>query len=162
MTPGTPISGDLVLLGGGHAQVAVLKHFAMHPLPGLRLTLCLPRSQHTLFGHVAGIHRRHLVGAGYPYRSCPPCRMVKARSIHAEATAIDADGKRILFADRHPSVLTCCRSILVASRTFGAIEGAAENAVPVKPISRFGHRLDDLIRWLSLSYCHNWRRGRRM
>ena len=39
MQTNAPVSGELVLLGGGHAQVAVLKSFAMRPLPGLRLTI---------------------------------------------------------------------------------------------------------------------------
>ena len=145
MTPGTPISGDLVLLGGGHAQVAVLKQFAMRPLPGLRLTLVC-RDVNTPYSgmlpaFVEGIWSEQDIHIDLVRLAA----MAKARFIHAEATAIDADGRRILFADRPPISFDMLSINIGGQPDLGAIEGAAEHAIPVKPISRFRHRLDDLI-----------------
>lgn len=57
---------DLVLVGGGHAHVTVLKRFAMKPLPGVRVTL-VTSTLHTPYR--CGGHRASLACGQQHFRS---------------------------------------------------------------------------------------------
>jgi selenide,water dikinase len=140
-----PFVKDLVLLGGGHAHVSVLKKFAMQPQPGVRLTL-ITRDIHTPYsgmlpGYIAGF---------YDYDDChidlgPLARFAGARLVHAEADSLDIDNRLVLLPDR-PAIHYDLLSINTGSRPgMAGIEGAAEHVLAVKPIDRFLEKWQVLI-----------------
>ena len=140
----TPIVKDLVLVGGGHAHLAVLKRFAMQPLPGLRLTL-ITRDLHTPYsgmlpGYVAG---------HYAYDDCHIdlarlARLANCRVYHAAVEGLQLAEQRVDVVGR-PSVYFDLLSINTGSTpAISAISGADRYAIIAKPIDRF------LLQWEQL------------
>lgn len=141
----SPVVKDLVLVGGGHAHVTVLKKLGMKPVPGLRVTL-ITRDIHTPYsgmlpGYVAGL---------YDYDDChidlgPLARFAGARLYHAEVTGLDPDSK-IITAEGRPEIAYDLLSINTGSRPNSInIPGVDEFALAAKPIDVFLNKWDLLI-----------------
>jgi selenide, water dikinase len=136
---------DIVLVGGGHAHVHVLRAFAMRPEPGVRLTL-IARELETPYsamlpGVVAGLYTpeqghidlmRLAVATG-------------ARLLHAEAVGLDRVHKRVLLADRPPMAYDVVSIDVGITPALAPIAGAAEHGIAVKPIGRFIGKFDALL-----------------
>ena len=140
----TPVVKDLVLVGGGHAHVAVLRRFGMRPVPGVRLTL-ITRDVHTPY---SGMLPGYIAGH-YDYDDChvdlgPLARFAGARLYHAEVEALDLDNKQVMASGR-PAVNFDLLSINTGStpRTLES-RGVLEYAMPVKPIDSW------LAQWQAL------------
>jgi selenide,water dikinase len=136
-TIATPVVKDLVLIGGGHAHVSVLRRFGMKPLPGLRLTL-ITRDIHTPY---SGMLPGYIAGH-YGYDDChidlgPLATFAGARLFHGEVEGLDLEERRVQVSGR-PPVAFDLLSINTGSRPQTLnIPGAAEHALAVKPIDAF-------------------------
>ncbi len=143
----TPIVSDLVLLGGGHANIQVLKMLAMNPIGGLRITLISDQTHSPYSGMVPG----YLAGY-YSYEECHfdlrrICEELGQRFIKAKIIGIDPQRKKIQLENR-AEVSYDCASINVGIEPESLENSSVDAAlklIPLKPISKFIAHWDQLI-----------------
>ena len=140
-----PIVKDLVLIGCGHSHVAVLRRFGMKPLPGVRLTL-ITREAHTPYsGMLPGFIAGHYGFDEVHIDAGPLARFAGARLYQDEATGLDLDARRTFCRNRPPVPFDLLSIDIGSTPNTGLVPGAAEGALPVKPIDRFIARWDRLV-----------------
>lgn len=136
-TNSVPVIKDLVLIGGGHSHLSVLKYFAMHPVLGLRLTL-ITRDLHTPYsGMLPGYIAGHYTYDEAHIDLRPLAQFAQARIYHAEVEDINLDNNLIHCQDR-PPIAYDFASINIGSKPGTLhVPGADKYTLPVKPIDQF-------------------------
>ena len=103
-----PIRHDLVLVGGGHTHIQVLKRWAMAPVPGARLTLVVDRPIAVYSGMVPGFVAGQYSRDALEIDVRPLALRAGARCIVAPATGVDpARGASSWTAGRRSPTTPC-------------------------------------------------------
>ena len=149
-----PLARDIVLIGGGHSHVGVLKRLGMAPEPGVRLTL-ICTDVHTPYsgmlpGYVSGHYR-------YDDAHIDLSRLAvfaRARLLCDVVIGIDRANARVICRNRPPVPYDRLSINIGSTPQLDGVPGAAAFATPVKPITRFN------TRWLELlAKVQQWEHG---
>lgn len=141
----TLVIKDLVLIGGGHSHVAVLKKFGMNPVPGLQITL-ITRDVHTPY---SGMLPGYIAGH-YSYDEShidlrPLARFAGARLIHASATFLELENKQVICGARPPINYDVLSINTGSTPSHIDVPGSKQHALAVKPINQFLDGWDALM-----------------
>jgi selenide,water dikinase len=136
----------LLLIGGGHSHVEVLRRFAQRPEPGTAVTLVSPHPFALYSGMLPGLIAGH-------YR-LEECRIdlvalagaARARFVHTLVNGLHLDA-RLAFCLSGETLPYDLASIDIGSRPdMLDVPGATEYALAVKPAEHFVERWSELVR----------------
>lgn len=130
----------LVLVGGGHAHVVVLRELAMTPEPGLEVVLVAKELDAPYSGMLPGYVAGH-----YDLDACQIdlvrlAHFAGARLIHGTADGIDTTLKHVHILGRPPISYNLLSIDTGITPAFGEIAGAEAHGIAVKPVSTFAPR----------------------
>jgi selenide,water dikinase len=133
---------DLVLVGGGHAHVQVIRRFAMEPAPEVRLSVVLDRPEAVYSGMVPGFVAGDYAAEDLAIDVLPLARRAGARVVLAAATGVDPKTRTIALEGRPPLAFDVA-SLDVGSSVRGLeLPGVRDFALATRPINGFVDRLD--------------------
>jgi selenide,water dikinase len=136
---------DLVLIGGGHTHVEVLRRWITDPTPRTRLTLVLDRARAVYSGMVPGFAAGDYAVRELEIDAARLGRRAGAHVVIAPATAIDPVARRI-DVDGHAPIAYDVASVDVGSTVRGLdLPGVRAHALATRPIREYVDRLDATI-----------------
>ncbi len=138
----SPITQDLLLIGGGHSHAIALRMWGMRPLPGVRVTLLTDGSDTPysgmLPGHVAGFYRRE--DCHINLRSL--CQFAGAQLLIDRAIGLDLVNHRVLCAQRPPITFDVLSIDIGSTPQIPRL--ASGSGVAAKPVPQFLRWWDEL------------------
>ncbi len=124
----------LLLIGGGHAHIEVLRQFAKAPEPGVEIVLVSPESSLLYSGMLPGIVAGHY-STGEAQIALPPlAARASARFVRDSVVALDLDARAATCAGGATESFDLL-SLDVGAAPDRALTGDADHVRPVRPLS---------------------------
>ena len=134
----------IVLVGGGHSHVGVLRSFGLRPLANVRLTLISTDTHAPYSGMLPGYVAGHYSHSDVHIDLQRLAKFAGAALCHDEVIGIDRQAQTVLCRNAAPIRYDYLSLNIGATPQVARVPGALEHSVPVKPIVRFNQR------WLAL------------
>ncbi len=139
----------LILVGGGHSHVTVIKRFAMQPVPGLKVTLVTPSLKTPYSGMLPGCVAGHYSVDEIYIDLAKLCFKANVDWILTEASGLDPE-RQLLKLSGRPDLQYDYLSLDVGiTPDLGDLKVGANQVTPVKPIASFLGRLTQLQQQLT-------------
>jgi NADH dehydrogenase FAD-containing subunit len=135
----------LVLLGGGHAHVHVLREMANQPLAGAEVLLVTPFLRQFYSGMLPGLVAGHYTADDCAIPLAPLAQAAGVPLVAQRAVGIDAAARRLQLADGRTvdyDVLSVDTGAVIHR---DVLPGAREHGLFVRPIEHFVSLLDGLF-----------------
>jgi selenide,water dikinase len=130
------IAKELLLIGGGHAHVILLRMLGMKPIPGLQVTLVSPDVRTPYSGMLPGVVAGHYTQDDIHIDLVRLCRFAGARFIRGTVSHIDAAGKSVQVEGR-PDLGYDVLSMNIGITPSVSNVKLNQDVIAVKPISKF-------------------------
>lgn len=126
----------LLLVGGGHAHVEVLRQFGMRPAPDVDITLVSPQAATPYSGMLPGFIAGHYSWGDCHIQLVQVAGLAYATFLQTAVTRLDPE-RGLAFCADGSEIGFDIVSIDVGSTPNQQVPGSAQNAIAVKPVERF-------------------------
>lgn len=127
----------LILIGGGHSHVEVLRRFGEKPVAGVEMILVSPQSDSPYSGMLPGWIAGHYTREECHIDLSALTRFANCRFVRSASNGINAEA-RLVFCDDGKALEFDAVSVDIGSRSPAFdTDGALQHALPVRPVDRF-------------------------
>lgn len=135
----------LLLIGGGHSHVEVLRRFGAEPANNVRVALVSPTAHTAYSGMLPG-----LIAGHYDFHQChidlpALVRRAGGEFLETGVTAINTAARTVSCANGATLAYDVASLDIGSTPSVAGIKGAAEHTVPVKPTHLFLAKWDQLL-----------------